>query len=290
MQMISRKCNLPILPIAALCALSFPAIGEVSIEKAREVAARHAPGQLESGEPTIDEMADTRLLQFDALTPEGQRVGVQVDLSDGFFRGWILRQPKPPGQDTPPVSESEGIRIAKEEARRHLGDSVDDMDWEVVAAPPEELTIRGNPPATGDPPRRGTRPSCRVTIIRRGGQIRSYWQMPGEDPIDASGAVSETEAVSAAEEAVTDHYGGRAPADMGLELEKAYLSQYRGELTWHVKLTGADRAVVVTIDALTGEVTTVAPSDSAAAAPDADEPGPAPPTPGHQPAGMQPLT
>ncbi|MBD3177866.1 MAG: hypothetical protein GF320_22055 [Armatimonadia bacterium] len=298
--MLARTPYVLLLHVA-LPGMCIASAAGVSLDEGREIAEAHAPGGMLEDAPSVSDRSGWQIATYSGINAAGETVRLRVRLDDGAFLGWTMPLSGPPDVDLEHISEQEALQIAKQEASRHLGSDADGLAFEVTNTPPADvLVVRGRSAPAGDPPRTGIGPEVTVDLLGRGGQIYMYQQSPGEEPVDASDAISEAEALEAARQAVSAHYQGRELQELGITHEDTSLSQFRGELTYYVTFSGGPNdEVVVSVDAMSGEVDTVSPAEGVATPTPAatDEPGPAPPTPGHQPAatdpepaGMQPLT
>ncbi|MBD3173979.1 MAG: hypothetical protein GF320_02260 [Armatimonadia bacterium] len=227
-----------------------PAMADISIEDGREILLDLLPAaQIEGG--SAEDLGPMKVARYDAGLPDGSEVTYIVNLTEGRFQGFVLREP-PADADSDPMTDGEALDLARSTAERLLGTEASELTWEQQETALTEDRVEFK--ATGEPVRgEGSvvlPATCRVSVDLAAGVVAEYHQRPsaavkGEVMSEAS-AVS----VALAEYGQTD----------GAVVEKAELYHHNGQALWSVLVSSAQKApCYYSINALTGAVVTASP-------------------------------
>ncbi len=265
--MRSHSCIACSALVVFLLACGASVADRIDLDTARAIAAQHADSPLSDREPAIRERPGAPATAT-FTTEEGQPGGsYTVSLDQGCLVSWQPNAEMVYDPTADPITDEEAVERAKTVAERHLGDAARDLSWEVVSATPDTVKVRGQALASGDPPRTGLGPWCEVHLLRAGGVVHNYLQQLPESTDALEARVSREQAIEAARKGL-DH------PDLPL-LDEPSLNQFRGTVRWHVRFgSSRDERVLVIVDAQSGEVVEVSPTDTAV------EPTAAPPAQG----------
>lgn len=253
------------MPRARLCCLLILCMAlagcPVSERHARAIAEAATGADLSAAEVTAYRSGGMSLFAFAVDDPDGQgRWEYRVDARSGQFVGWLARIERRADGDLPDFGPERATELAKECARRFLGDSVDAMVWSQPDAGRRVTSVRGVSPPSGDPPRTGLGPVA-VAVVRSDGAVTSYRQYAPPE--------GDREPLPVA----VDEQSARARAEVDFPARERFarcetttsLSQRDGEVAWQVVTSayegGSDGAapgpsaiLSWTVDARTGRI------------------------------------
>jgi len=256
------------------------ATADITVEEAHDLAEDSVSAVL-GPEPVRMDEAPTgpKIATFAGTLDTGQEVRVMVELTDGVLGGYMRDGAwTSEGDPGPNVSAAEAERVAREEARRILGEQAENLTWKPIRTPSgRDYKFDADGPLLGDPPRRGLSPHVTVSVSDRDGMVISYSQiMPTEDaPIPVT--VSRDEALRIAT-------GRLVPGGHEI-VREPYLYQRWGRVEWRFTVRAprpaddpaarlGDAAYDFRIDAATGEVIDTAATRAASRPPSAPVPWP----------------
>lgn len=196
-------------------------------------------------------------LSFDRPSGSAGKLSVwTVDLVRGVLVGWVSERTDSPTTRTERMPTDSALAIVRAEATRRLGPDADSLSWRVTAQDASSVTVSGEGPRVGDPPRGGLTASCRAEVSLVDGSIFSYQQTPAcpDAPITPHVGTEEAEAI-AIRAIGREHARAATPA---------LLEQRDGRVYWVVvvevaPVTGRASAAggpehwFVPVDALSGE-------------------------------------
>jgi len=250
-----------VLALVASCVIT-PAAAELSETEAAALVLDKTGVSVEGLEASRTERPDGDVvLTFRTNPSGGPGSSYYVNATSGTIPGWSALPQSEHSESAPSEESAEAVALAT--ARKVLGPEADSLVWRVSRRGDAMLTLDGEAPMAGEPPRRGLGPEVSVTVLGDGSVLRYGQYVPTDaDRVPLPVTVSADRAVEIARAADT---GPRK------DLIYAALEQRRGRVRWtvhlgdaNVLLRGADPgsqkypSVKFTIDAQSGEVINMA--------------------------------